>query len=412
MKLLKTSILSGVASVIKMLSGFIITKIIAVYGGPQGVAYLGQLQNFINIILLGAGNSFKTAIIKLTSEYSDNESKTYKIWSTVIIISLLSSFFFSFIIFIFRNEISFFLFNDRYQYSIVISAFSFSIPFFLINTILISIINGRQKVELLTKLNILGSVFTLVFILILCLKYGTIGALIGFATSQSITLFLSVLILFKKIKNNLYKLTVKIDTDIFKELFIYGFITIVSVTSANLSSFIIRDQIISYLSIDDAGIWQGLWSLLQALLTLLSMTMSVYFIPKVAKANNNSNVRVIVRNVIFFILPLMLLISFISSIFSEQIITLLFSREFISGETMFFLIMLVLPIKCIAWVYGYLLVINKKIKYVIFTETFSSLLFCILNYHFMRFFGFIGVGYALITISIIHLVMVRGLVFK
>lgn len=58
MTLIKTSILSGISQVIRIISGFIITKVIAVYGGPSGMAIIGQLQNFINIILMLSGDFF------------------------------------------------------------------------------------------------------------------------------------------------------------------------------------------------------------------------------------------------------------------------------------------------------------------------------------------------------------------
>jgi PST family polysaccharide transporter len=45
--LIKTSILSAIATIIKVISGFVINKVIAMYVGPSGLAVVGQLQNFI-----------------------------------------------------------------------------------------------------------------------------------------------------------------------------------------------------------------------------------------------------------------------------------------------------------------------------------------------------------------------------
>lgn len=46
MNLLKTSFLSSIATVIKILTGFIVNKVLAIYVGPAGIAQIGQLQNF------------------------------------------------------------------------------------------------------------------------------------------------------------------------------------------------------------------------------------------------------------------------------------------------------------------------------------------------------------------------------
>ena len=52
MTLIKTSLLSAISTLIRIISGFIITKVIAIYAGPSGVALVGQLQNFIMTIRL------------------------------------------------------------------------------------------------------------------------------------------------------------------------------------------------------------------------------------------------------------------------------------------------------------------------------------------------------------------------
>lgn len=56
MTLIKTSVLSAIATIIQVISGFIVTKVIAVYVGPAGLAIIGQLQNFINLVLLASGD--------------------------------------------------------------------------------------------------------------------------------------------------------------------------------------------------------------------------------------------------------------------------------------------------------------------------------------------------------------------
>ena len=42
MTLIKTSVLTGISTVIQVISGFIVTKVIAVYVGPAGLAIIGQ----------------------------------------------------------------------------------------------------------------------------------------------------------------------------------------------------------------------------------------------------------------------------------------------------------------------------------------------------------------------------------
>ncbi|MEZ8412225.1 O-antigen translocase [Vibrio splendidus] len=407
MKLLKTSFLSALASLFKMTSGFVITKVIAIYGGPQGLAYVGQLQNFINLVLLGSGNMLKTAVIKLTAENIDNESELYKIWSNALSVALILIFLSCIPIFLFSGDISGFLFDGDRSFSFVIVAFAISVPAFLLNAFILSVVNGFQKIELLTKINIASTILSFIFVLFFSYNYGTSGALFSLATNQSVTIVFSFWFVSKHSEIKFREIKLLYDYNIVKEFFLYGTISIFSVTTANLSIYIVRSQVIDALSIDAAGIWQGAWSLVQALLTLLSMTMSVYFIPKIARAKNRAEINNETRKVILFILPVVIAISFIVYFFREFIITILFSDDFLSGEVLFLFLMASLPIKAIAWVYGYLLVINKRVKSVILSESISAFIFCTSNFILLSIYGLQGVSYAFFITSITHLLLVR-----
>ena len=92
MNLLKTSVLNGIAVLVKTATMFILNKILAVYVGPSGYAAIGQFQNFIQMVTTFAGSAINTAVIKYTAEYHENEQKQISIWraagSLVVIFSL------------------------------------------------------------------------------------------------------------------------------------------------------------------------------------------------------------------------------------------------------------------------------------------------------------------------------------
>ncbi len=52
MTLIKTSILTAISTIIKVISSFIINKIISLYIGPSGLALIGNLQNLISSLLV------------------------------------------------------------------------------------------------------------------------------------------------------------------------------------------------------------------------------------------------------------------------------------------------------------------------------------------------------------------------
>ena len=63
MNLLKTSVLNGLAVLIKTATMFLLNKILAVYVGPAGYAAIGQFQYFIQMITTFAGSAVNTAVV-------------------------------------------------------------------------------------------------------------------------------------------------------------------------------------------------------------------------------------------------------------------------------------------------------------------------------------------------------------
>jgi len=72
MTLIKTSILSGIATLIKVLTSFLLNTIIAVYIGPAGLAYIGQFQNFSQFVISVATGAIDQGVVKYSAEYKDD----------------------------------------------------------------------------------------------------------------------------------------------------------------------------------------------------------------------------------------------------------------------------------------------------------------------------------------------------
>ena len=116
MNLLRTSVLNGLAVLIKTITMFVLNKILAVYLGPTGYAAIGQFQNFIQMVTTFAGSAINTAVVKYTAEYHEDESKQRAIWKTAGSIIFLFSLIFAFLILIFQGQLSLYIFHSlKYQ---------------------------------------------------------------------------------------------------------------------------------------------------------------------------------------------------------------------------------------------------------------------------------------------------------
>jgi PST family polysaccharide transporter len=403
MTLIKTSILSAIASVIRIINGLIITKVIAIYVGPSGLALIGQLQNFINIVLLFAGDFLKTATTKYTAEFAEEDDKKYSMWSTQIkIVFLLNIVLFS-MLFYFSNDISNYLLKDN-SYGYILKILAISIPFFVLNTMFLSILNGYKKIKKYIALNIALSFVSLILVVLLSINFGLDGALIAYVTNQSVVFLITLYFIrnekWFKTENFMHK----INQEDVKKLLGFAMITLAAILSSNLSLLFIRDYISETVSLVDAGYWQGIWTLSQVSLTLITTSLATYFLPTLSALKSKTDISIELKNAFKVILPISMLIALGIYLLREIIILFLYTKEFLPMEELFLWQMIGNTIKVAGWLFGYVLVAKAMVKYTVTTEIIFAVSFSVLSIVCINLYGLAGVTYAFATNSFLHLV--------
>src|SRR5690554_5248675 len=158
MTLIKTSLLNGIAVVIKMLTLLGLNKILAIYVGPSGYAALGQFQNATQMITTFASGAINTGVTKYTAEYHDDESKQRLVWRTAGTIALTGSAISALLIVLFNQQLAVWFLKDE-SYGGVFIWFAVTLIFFTFNTLLLAILNGKKEIIRYVIANIAGSLF-------------------------------------------------------------------------------------------------------------------------------------------------------------------------------------------------------------------------------------------------------------
>ena len=91
MTLVKTSVLNSIAVLIRLLTLLGINKLLSIYVGPVGYAFLGQYQNLITAISVFASGAINTGVTKYTAEYYYDEEKQHALWRTATAIALIGA---------------------------------------------------------------------------------------------------------------------------------------------------------------------------------------------------------------------------------------------------------------------------------------------------------------------------------
>ncbi|WP_421201689.1 hypothetical protein [Aeromonas enteropelogenes] len=80
-RLFKVTAMTGLLTLLKMVMGFVIAKVVAIYTGPTGMAMLGQVQNMVGslngyFINAPAGSG----VVRFTAEYKEQGFEACPPW--------------------------------------------------------------------------------------------------------------------------------------------------------------------------------------------------------------------------------------------------------------------------------------------------------------------------------------------
>ncbi|MTC78884.1 O-antigen translocase [Providencia sp. wls1916] len=393
MNLVKTSLLSLVATFFKMLSGLVINKAISVYIGPAGLAVIGQFQNFSQVVLIAAQGAINSGVVKYTAEYGRESPKIPYLFSTALRISLVASVSVGLLLVLFSSFFSSRIL-DSVDYNFIFIIFGFTIILFVLNGLLLSIINGLKEIRSYIKINIIQSLYSLIFTSLLIYFFSLKGALIALATNQSIIFFITLLMIRKHEIIKWKNFTSVFDKEISKKLFAFSAMAITSAIMVPTSQFIIRDYIATTQGMDQAGYWQGVWYISTTYLLIVTTALSTYYLPRLSEITSKQELKKEILQGYKILLPIVIACGLTIYILRDFIIYLLFSDSFLPMKPLFTWQIIGDAFKISSWILAYIMLAKSMTKLFILSEITFFLSLTILSCILVSYYGTIGATYA------------------
>lgn len=411
MNLLNTSLLNGVAVLIKTATLFLLNKILAVYVGPAGYAAIGQFQNFIQMVTAFSGSAINTAIIKYTAEYHEDETKQRAIWKTAGSIVFLFSLIFSVLIILFQKQLSNYIFQSI-EYQSIFVWFAVFLLLFNFNALFLAILNGKKEILKLVVANIFGSVLALIVTSLLAIKYGLYGALIALSIYQSLVFFVTLFLCYKSEWFKLSYLFGKIDLDISKKFAAFAMMAFVSIFFGNFSQIYLRRLITHNYDIMHAGYWEAMSRLSGGYLMFASTILSVYYLPKLAELNQFMLIKKEVIKGYILILPIACFGSLLIFFNQDLVISILFTKDFTPMKELFLWQLVGDVMKIGSWIISFMMLSKAMTKIFIITESFFALTIIPLTIIFSDYFGFKGIAIAFALNCLLYWIVCSYFSFK
>lgn len=393
MTLIKTSLLNGIAVVIKMLTMLGLNKILAIYVGPAGYAAIGNFQNAAQMITTFASGAINTGVVKYTAEYHDDEEKQRQVWRTAGTITVLGSVITGIGVAVFSKQIAQWFLQDE-SYNTVFIWFSVTLVFFIFNTLLLAILNGKKEIHRYIIANIAGSLFALAVTSVLAVQFGLHGALTALAIHPSFAFIITLYLCYKADWFKFSYLFGRLDKQVVLNLSKYTAMALTSAACVPVSHILIRTHLADTLGMDAAGYWEAMWRLSAAYLMLVTTTLSLYYLPKLSELKDPKEIKAEILQGYKIILPVAAACGLVIYLLRDFIIGVLFTSDFIPMRDLFAWQMVGDTLKIGSWILAYLMLGKAMMKLFIASEIVFAAGFYGWTYFLTGMYGLEGVTIA------------------
>ena len=394
--IVKVFSLNALSTLVRMLAGMVSVKVVAVIIGPSGIALLGQLNNFNTILLGVADGGINNGVTKYVAEYKEDNNEIKKLLSNALRIVLFCSTIVGLLLIVGCVQLSrLILLSGEYYYVFLI--FGFTIILYTLNSLLISILNGYKRFKKYVMVNILGTIFGLIYSVTLVSFFGLPGALINAVTFQSIVLVVTLFWCRKEpwLRKEFFQK--RFNKPIVKQYLSYSAMAITTLALLPISQMLLRGYVIAEISPSEAGIWEGMNRISSMYLRVITTAFAIYYLPRLSEITDNAQLHKEVFKCYKFIIPMLLMIGIAIFLLRNMILWVLFTPDFDQMTSLFPWQLMGDFFKICSWLLSFIMVAKAKARMFITVEVFFTATYLVISFTLLQINGIVGLtqGYLL-----------------
>ncbi|MGJ8550865.1 O-antigen translocase [Winogradskyella wichelsiae] len=375
---------------IKIIAGILISKFIAVYIGPQGMALLGNLRNFLRALQSLSISGLYNGVVKFVSQVKDDSVELSKTLSTVFYLGFFSSMLLAFLCYYNAELINDIIFTENYNYVYIIETLAIVLPFYALNMFTFSIMNGFSKHKYLLLINILGQIMGLLVTLLLIHQENINGALLAMVITPALNLSITLVgIAFRRNLMASVKIT-KISLSVLNKLSPYMIMALVGAIALPIVTIIIRNYLIEEIGLKSAGYWTAMTRISDYYLMFFNSMMALYILPRFSEINSRLEFRKEVFSFYKTMMPAFLVLVLIIYFSRSLLINILFTEDFRPVEDLFGYQILGDIARVLSMVIAYQFLAKKMFTHFLILEVFLFVIMYFSSIYLIDEFGLKG----------------------
>lgn len=397
----------GGLQVIVIFFGIIRTKFIAVIMGPSGVGTIGLYTTVITFMValtsFGIGSSGIKIISESFSKKNDLEFKT-----NLIVLNKLSNYtsvLGVLLTCILSSMLSKWTFGN-YNHTISFIILSLSVLFIIKDNKNLVLLQSTLDLKAQSKATLYGALLgtTISLPLYFFFREDSIvyTLLMLFGSNMLFSYFFS-----RKINYTNFKIKNSEIKSKSKEFINLGIAMTLSYILVVAVSYIIRLYISQKSGVQEVGLYQAGWAIVNGYVGLLFTAMAKDYYPRLSAVNfDNSQVTKLANQQIELGILILAPVVVFFLFFMDKIIQLLYSSEFITIKNLMIWSLLGMFFKLLSWSISYIFLSKGLSKKFMIYEIINNVLTIFLSLIFYEYYKLDGLGYAFLLINIIYLIIV------
>lgn len=392
-KLGSTFLLSAAANMVRIFSGLITTKVMAVQLGPSGVALLGQFSNFHGLLCVLSTCATSQGTTRLSAENSVGSKAFALAISTALKIALTTATAIGLLTLLLASPLASLLLQsaDMWPYIALAGA---TLIFHSASIVILTILNGQHDPATYTRISIAQGLVASACSIGGALLAGLKGVFAGMALSIPFSLFIGMWMVRHKDWFRASNFTGAYSPAVAKRFVNFGLMSVATAVSTPIALLFVRDMLINTTSLEAAGQWQAVWRISEIYIGILVTTIGLYLYPKLTRATDRASYIAELKRTVLLVVALCACVSAVLLLGSHWVVRLLYSPAFDPMQALFPLQLVGDFFKAVALVLSTVLIVRVQVKQQMFGELFFAGLFVLTSMVLIKNTGTTGLQLA------------------
>lgn len=404
MSLAKASVWTAASTLVKILAGLVIIKLLAVAYGPSGVGLAGNFRQMITVLGVLAGAGIFNGVVRAVALHQDDPVLLARVLGTSSAIVLAASTLLAVVFVLFSHTISVLLF-DSADYQGVILLIALVQMGIAWTNLLLAVMKGFRDAAGNALSLIIGSLIG-VLAYYLCYRIGGYsGALLGLGLAPAIVVLPAGVILARRQVLPASCFRPRWDKILANQFLKFTLMALMTAMTLPVAYIVMRNLLAQRDGWGAVGLWQGVTTISDAYLQFITASFSVYLLPTLARLTEKKQISSEITRTLMFVLPMVAIISFLVWLLRDVAIWLLFSPQFTAMRDLFAWQLVGDVLKVGSYVFGYLAIAKASLRFYLLAEISQFTLLMGFAHYLIPMHGALGAAQAYMATYIVYFML-------